>query len=313
MRSPALALFTLCLAVLAAAPQLATAQDCGRDCLKRHLDSYLGAVVDGRPEAGNLWAGFRQTENAVVIPEGQGVWQSVTGLGSIQRHYLDPVQGQAGYYGTVYMGEEEAVVGLRLKVRDGQASEAEWFIARKGDPGMTGEAGKTPFDIEKLRASLPAQRVVPRGERMPRELMQAVVNSYFDGITSRDGRIVKGHPGCSRYENGFPTFDSPMRPGMDIGNDGRTDCRTQADFGVATVAIRDYFVIDEEAQAVMMSAMFRREAQNPKRRNHFTELFHLDNGRIRDIHAAFYYAPEDRPVPNWPPYDGLYPLPAAYR
>ena len=49
--------------------------------------------------------GFRQTENAVVIPEGQGVWKNVTALGSIQRHYLDPVQGQAGYFGTVMMGE----------------------------------------------------------------------------------------------------------------------------------------------------------------------------------------------------------------
>jgi hypothetical protein len=100
---------------------------------------------------------------------------------------------------------------------------------------------------------------------------------------------------------------------MDLGNNGKTDCRTQADFGVAIVAIRDFFVIDEEAQAVMVAAVFRREIKNPKRRNHFTELFHIDQGKIRDIHAAFYYAPEDRPVPNWPPYDGLFPLPATYR
>jgi hypothetical protein len=178
---------------------------------------------------------------------------------------------------------------------------------------VTGEAGKTPFNLETLRATLPAQRVVPKAERMQREALQAVVNSYFDGITSRNGYIVKGHPGCSRYENGFPTFNTPMQPGTDIGNNGRTDCRTQGDFGVAIVTIRDFYVIDEESQAVMMSAMFRRDAKNPKRRNHFTELFHLDHGKIRDIHAAFYYAPEDRPVPNWPPYDGLFPLPAAYR
>ena len=62
----------------------------------------------------------------------------------------------------------------------------------------------------------------------------------------------------------------------------------------------------------MVSALFRRQARNDKWRNHFTELFHLDHNKIRDIHAAFYYAPEDRPVPNWPPYDGQFPLPAAY-
>lgn len=291
----------------------AGAQDCDRACLGRHLDGYLDAVVNHDPGAGNLWVGFRQTENSIVIPEGRGAWQSVTALGSIRRRYLDPVQGQAGYFGTVMLGEEEAVVAIRVRVQWGQVTEAEWFIARKSDPGVTGEPGKTPFDLEKLRTTLPAARVVPAGERPRREALQAIVNSYFDGITSHDGLIVKGHPGCSRYENGFPTFNSPLREGMDIGHDGKSDCRTQGDFGVAVVAGRDFFVIDEEAQTVMVSAVFRRQAGNAKWRNHFTELFHLDHGRIRDIHAAFYYAPEDRPVPNWPPYDGLFPLPATYR
>jgi hypothetical protein len=302
----------LCLVASLLGSAAANAQSCNRDCLKRHLDAYLGAVVTHKPEAGGLWVGFRQTENSVVIPEGQGVWKTVTGLGSIQRHYLDAVQGQAGYFGTVMMGDEEAVVALRVKVQWNQVTEAEWFISRKGDPGLTGEPGKTPFNIETLRATLPAQRVVPKAERLQHEALQAVVNTYFDGITNHNSYLVKGHPGCSRYENGFPTFNTPMQPGMDLGNNGKTDCRTQADFGVAIVAIRDFYVIDDEAQAVMVSAVFRRDPKSAKRRNHFTELFHLDHGKIRDIHAAFYYAPEDRPVPNWPPYDGLYPLPAAY-
>lgn len=291
----------------------AHAADCSRECLRHHLDAYLAAVSSHKPDSGHLWAGFRQTENSVVIPQGQGAWKDVTALGSIQRHYLDPVQSQAGYFGTVYMDQEEAVVAIRIKVQWNQVTEAEWFISRKSDPGLTGEAGKTPFSIETLRSTLPAERVVPKGERMQREALQAVVNSYFDGITSHNGYIVKGHPGCSRYENGFPTFGMPMKPGMDIGNDGKTDCRTQADFGVAIVAIRNFYVIDEEAQAVMVAGLFRREAKSLKRRNHFTELFHLDHGKIRDIHAAFYYPPDDRPVPNWPPYDGLFPLPASYR
>jgi hypothetical protein len=302
----------LAIATVMCGPALAGAADCNRACLQQHLDTYLAAVVAHKPEAGKLWVGFRQTENAVVIPEGQGVWQNVTGLGSIQRHYLDTAQGQAGYFGTVMMGSEEAVVALRLKVQWDQNTEAEWFIARKGDPGLTGEPGKTPFDLDTLRRTLPAQRVVPRAERLSREALQAVVNSYFDGITSHNGYIVKGHPCCSRYENGFPTFNTPMREGSDIGNNGKTDCRTQGDFGVAIVAIRNFYVIDEESQAVMVEAMFRRNQKNPKLRNHFTELFHVDHGKIRDIHACFYYAPEDRPVPNWPPYDGLFPLPAEY-
>ena len=290
----------------------ASAQDCNRDCLASHLNTYLDAVTQHTPANGNLWEGFRQTENSVVIPAGQGVWENVTALGSIQRRYFDPLQSQAGYYGTVMMGAEEAVVAIRVKVQWDKVTEAEWFISRKSDVGVNG-TGNTPFDLEMLRKTLPAQRVVPPAERSQRELLQAIVNSYFDGITSHNGYIVKGRPGCTRYENGFPTFNSPMREGNDIGNDGKTDCRTQADFGVAIVAIRDFYVIDEESQTVMVSAVFRREAGEERRRNHFTEVFHVDGGKIRDIHAAFYYAPEDRPVPNWAPYDGLFPLPASYR
>src|SRR3954468_2241294 len=189
----------------------ANAQGCDRDCLKRHLDTYLNAVASHKPEAAGLWAGFRQTENSVVIPEGQGAWTNVTGLGSIQRRYLDPAQSQAGYFGTVMMGQEEAVVAIRVKVQRNQLTEAEWFISRKSDPGVTGEPGKTPFNLDTLRATLPAQRVVRKGERMQREALQAVVNTYFDGITNHNGFIVKGHPGCTRYENGFPTFNSPMQ------------------------------------------------------------------------------------------------------
>src|SRR6185312_4405429 len=107
-----------------------------------------------------------------------------------------------------------------------------------------------------------------------REALEAVVNSYFDGITSHNGWIVKGHPGCSRYENGFPTFNTPVKDPKttEPTNNGKSDCRTQGDFNVAIVTIRNYFVIDEESQAVMVSAMFRREQKNAKRRNAFTEL-----------------------------------------
>ena len=286
---------------------------CNRECLKQHLDTYLSAITSHKPESGQLWAGFRQTENAIAIPEGQGASKNVTALGSIQRQYFDPVQGQAGYFGTMMFGQDEGVVGLRMKVKWDKVTEAEWWIARKGDPGITGEPGKTPFDLEKLRASLPAQRVVPKEQRTQYEALPAIVNSYFDGITSHNSYLVKGHQGCSRYENGFPTFDTPMTKEMDLGNNGKTDCRTQSNFGVAIVTARDYWVVDEEAQVVMMSAMFRREQKNEKRRNALMELFHLDGGKIRSVHASFYYAPDDRPVPNWPPYDGQFPLPASYR
>jgi hypothetical protein len=296
---------------LPASALTARAQNCDRKCLEQHLNAYLDAVVSHKPETGHLFIGFRQTENAVVVPEGEGVWASVTALGIVQRRYYDPVKLTAAYFGTIMEGNDEAVASVRLKVERNEVTEAEWMISRKTDPGIIGEPGKTPFNLQLLAESLPKERNVPAADRLSREALIAITNTYFDGITSKNDNIVKGHPGCSRHENGFPTYGMPLEPGH-LGFEGKSDCRTQGDFGVAIVALRDYFLVDEQAQIVMVNAVFRRDSRSPKRRNHFFELFHLDNGKIRSVHAVFHYPPPDRPLPNWPPYDGLFPLPAQY-
>ena len=92
------------------ASALAAADDCDRACLKTALDQYLTAVTTHKPSAAPLFAGFRQTENAVVVPLGSGVWKTVTSLGKVQRKYLDAVSGQAAFYGII---EESG--GLRLQ------------------------------------------------------------------------------------------------------------------------------------------------------------------------------------------------------
>ncbi len=104
MKTPRIALYAVITLLCAT---VANAQSCNRDCLKKPLDTYLNAMASHKPEAAGLWVGFRQTENAAVIPEGQGLWKNMTALGSIQRRYLDPVQSQAGYFGTVMLGNEE--------------------------------------------------------------------------------------------------------------------------------------------------------------------------------------------------------------
>src|SRR5437667_5311127 len=99
----------LVLATAAAMPAFA-AETCDRACLKNALDQYLNAVVAHNPAGAPLFAGFRQTENAVVVKFGTGVWKSVTGLGKVQRRFIDPVSGQAAYFGIVEEGSGSAIV-----------------------------------------------------------------------------------------------------------------------------------------------------------------------------------------------------------
>src|SRR5271156_3809856 len=114
---------------------------CDRACLKTMLDQYSNAVLQHNPAAAPLSVGFRQTENGIVRRPGTGVWQSAKALGKLQRRYFDAESGQAGYFGTLEEESGTAVVTVRLKIDDRKITEAEWMIARKGDPGIGTGAG----------------------------------------------------------------------------------------------------------------------------------------------------------------------------
>src|SRR5690606_25942881 len=140
--------------------------DCDRQCLRTLLDQYLNAVVANDPSAAPLVVGFRQTENAINVRPGRGVWQTVTGLGEVQRRYFDPVTGQAGYYGTVEEGDATAIVTVRIRVENRELTEAEWYLVRENDPGLSGprQPGRPPANLHNpqyLAENPPPERVVP--------------------------------------------------------------------------------------------------------------------------------------------------------
>src|SRR5688572_26785303 len=194
---------------------------CDRACLRTMLDQYLAAVVKHDPKAAPLVVGFRQTENAVNVPLGGGVWKTMTRLGKMQRRYVDAVSGQAGYYGLIEEADGVAVATLRLRVQNRKLTEAEWYLARANDPGLNGprQPGRPPANLHNpdyLAQNPPPERVVPRDKRSDRATLVRIVESYFDAITSHDGSVALTHPGCGRVENGTPApagrFLPPIPP-----------------------------------------------------------------------------------------------------
>jgi len=300
----------LAAALMAPAAAQAAAGNCDRACLGTALDRFLGAVVAHDPARAPLAIGFRQTQNSVLTPAGAGAWQTISALGSMQRRYFDAETGNAEFFGLVTDGGQPAIVSIRVHVTDGKITESEWHIAHKGDPGINGKGSDVLFDADTLAANPPPQRIVPRGDRLPRDTLVAIVNTYFDSLTAGNGRTVLAHPGCKRFENGFAVFGHPIRSGdPNDGYQGLSDCTSgYKGLSVATVAARRYLTIDEEAQVVVMSAVFVRKAGDARRRLHFMEMFGIDGGRIRSVHAAMFYPDPELPVPNWPPYDGNFPL-----
>lgn len=323
------AVLTLSVLLLTASSARA-ADDCDRGCLKSLLGQYLSAVAKHDSSAAPLFAGFRQTENAVVKRSGTGMWQTMTGLGRLQRYYMDPVTGQAAYFGIVNEGTNEAIVTVRVRVERRKITEAEWYIGRRGDDSMNGPAqpggqGGNLFNPDNLVANAPSETPVPREARVSRDEMIAATNSYFDGISGHDGMIVMATPGCPRFENGqtmagrgnTPPPPAPGTPAP-VGPQGRggaggpplaADCTAGLEtINIQFVAARRYSLVDEEAGVVMATAVFIRPPGRPQRRNAFAEWFYFDRGKIKSIYSAMFYPPDDVPLPNWPPYEGNWPI-----
>ena len=299
---------------------------CDRTCLRTLLDQYLAAVIKHDPRAAPIRVGFRQTENAINVPPGGGAWKTVTGLGKMQRRYLDPASGQAGYYGLI---EEDAAVALatvRVRIENRTLTEAEWYLARANDPGLNGprQPGRPPANLlnpEYLIAHPPPDRVVPQAQRLSRDELVAIVNSYFDAITSHDGSVALTHPGCGRAENGTPApagrFLPPIAPAAGApaapaATGSTNDCVSGlANFNLSMVVARRIPLVDEDAQMVLGMAVFIRRPGSPTPRNVFSEWFNVEDGRIRTIYTAMFYPGPELAVPNWPPYEGNWPLPAT--
>ena len=285
--------------------------NCDRSCLNGKLDQFLKAVAAKDPSKANLWVGFRETVNADLTAPGDGIWKTNTGFGSLDRRYFDSETAQAEFYGTIKEGDSTAIVSLRLKLHGDQIGEAEWHIARAADPGITGDPKQAVFDLDNLLKNPPPQRAVPKKERHNRDDLVAAVNSYFDGIVAGTGRHVQANPGCYRLENGLggPSWNTrPARP-ADADFQDKTDCRSgYGGLGIVNVAARRYLMVDEEAQVVVASAVFIRQPLNPKRRNCFMEVFFLDGGKISMVYAAMVYADPEKPMPNWAPYEGNFPI-----
>ena len=296
--------------LLAAGVGVAEAAPCDRACLKTMLDQYLNAVVQHNPAAVPLSAGFRQTENANVRRLGTGEWQSAKALGKLQRRYFDPVTEQAGYFGTFDDSVGTAIVTVRIHVEDRKVTEAEWLISHKGDPGIGEGAGPQATaafnDVPNLLAHPPGERVVPKTERLSRTDLIAITNSYFDGLTAHDGTLIIAHPGCVRLENGYATTQTKAPDGT------LTDCMSNGAMrNIFAITDRRYPVVDEEAGAVLAIGVFMRKPGAAMKRNLFSEWFYIEQGKIRSVYSAMMYPEQEALVPNWPPYDGNWPVAVA--
>ena len=77
---------------------------------------------------------------------------------------------------------------------------------------------------------------------------------------------------------------------------------------IFAVTARRYPIVDEEAGVVLGLALFERKPGVAMRRNLLSEWFFIEQGKIRSIYASMFYPEQEAMAPNWPPFDGNWPV-----
>src|ERR1700689_4878149 len=111
-----LVVISLALFACAALCAQRTAPSCDRTCLESFVNQYLDAMVARNPYSLPLAPKVRFTENEQVIPLGEGIWGTATGLGTYKLYVADTQAGQVGFLGTLHENDTAVAFALRLKI-----------------------------------------------------------------------------------------------------------------------------------------------------------------------------------------------------
>jgi hypothetical protein len=264
----------LCLAVTTVVAQepvwnASAIKECDRACLVGVLDGYMNAIFKKDPQAvPPLAIDVRMTENTGQVDVGEGVlWRSKTEPTGFKITVADPVSGEVAFQGRLKVQGRDTLAAIRLKVDRGRIVEIEQLHA----------GGIAPQAIELLttpRALLTED--VPVDQRVSREVMLRVANSYFDALEGDSGKIGAFADDCVRHENGYRTVNNPppggrMMPGPQLPDPNTEQGKSQLAFSMLTcsqqvdskifaymkhIRPRRALILDEQKQTVGTFPLF---------------------------------------------------------
>ncbi len=282
--------------------------NCDRACLENLIDQYLAALVAHDPKRLPLSADVKYSENDQLMDVGDGFWKTVESVGNYKHTFADPEFGQVAFMGTMHEAGAALLMSLRLRVELGRITEIESIYYRTGGGGP---AGITTLDAPGYKPEDMWFKSIPPAQRMSRQELIAIADSYFSGLQKNDGKGVNGTGtynftnDCDRIENGAHTTNVP-RPSnepKDAINGFALDCMSQFKLGyyfvVQSIHHRRYPVVDRERGVVWSHAVFDQGTVNtgvlsdgrPYAFKGFnrpssilvTEAFLIENGKIRRV------------------------------
>ncbi len=177
-------------------------KECDRACLVGIMEGYMNALfkqdVNALPP---LAMDIRMTENTGMMNVGEGVlWRTKTEPTGFDIYVADPVSGQVGLQTRLKVGGRNALVAIRLKVDRGKIQEVEQLYDREiNDAAIPLLTTPSPILTED----------VPPAERVSRDMLFRIANTYFDALEGDNGKIGAFAKECIRHENGYKTVNNP--------------------------------------------------------------------------------------------------------
>jgi hypothetical protein len=276
---------------------------CNEACMLAIADDYLGSLTANDPTGAPFASKARWTENGRDIAPATGIWKTATAW-SYRHTFVDPESGGIAVFGTVNeQGAKKAIVAVRLKVVGRQITESELMVSREGDFGL--------FNTQPTEALPIFSQIVPAEDRSTRVQLKAIAESYFNGISRADPRIVAFHPDCNRVENGEQTTNNPPRMMLSCSESLRRFAymQTHRETRFPVVDTRRGLVLAITAfdMPLMQQKLTIRgrpyeispEAQHLPRTLVLYELFKVEGGKIRQIEAVMRNAPLGATL-GWP-------------
>jgi hypothetical protein len=296
-------------AIVLAVTAFGQSKTCNRACLEGYVDKYLDAMVAHDPAKSPFARGVKFTENGQRLEPGDGLWNTMTAKGTFRLFVTDVQAQQVAFLGSITEAGNGAVIGLRLKIRNNQITEAEHFVQRSPNSAAGFE-----------RMGYKWTETVPPAERMSREELVKTANMYFSGMQKNDGK--GDYPfadDCNRIENGGLTTNQPTPPGgtrpdpkTATGYSGQWSCMEQFKSGllhfVTRIRDRRYVAVDPERGLVFSLIFFDHSAgdtrnfETPDGRKvtagpqqpwtwQLVELFEIRKGKLHQIQAIMERAP----------------------
>jgi hypothetical protein len=288
------------------------APKCDHACLIGTVEAHMKALAARDPGQLKLAKDVRYAENDVLLPLGQGLWRTVTGVDATGLTAADPLTGNAAWFGSVTENGKPAIYAVRVHVKEaGAIDEIEAVVHRK-------TALPAPFgDVTKMVHDPEFNQVLPPEQRRPRERMLSIADGYFSTVELNDGQVLTQFTDdCARLENGISTTAPP--PGGGGGNAAAiaAGCENQFKLGLYKInkrVRRDFFILDTERGVAVARGFFDhanefdtykltngREMKTAlKWPNSITllEAFRIRDGKIARIEAVFTYVPYFMPDP----------------